>query len=339
MYNTQILEINEDLERTGKVIIGLGCSFVQGQGAFNDELYDKYKWVYKGLGSPLEIDVTPEQQKEIFAKYPDVKAAPGSPLPFDFKFMEYRNTFVNVLCKKYFNGDYTPINLGIRGCGNRATIKELYFRPEIRWDLVKEVIVVYCPSGLERFDFVNDAWDEHFHWKAMWPHFENMEDSPRKKLWEGYGKTLWSTKFEVIEQVANVQELLTWCKLKNAKLIITPGFDRRYDKTTFKECLKTNIDRDMNGEITKPKSHFFKFNTDEYLADLWPWENMFEPGGYKTFVDLTMAQEPNLEDKMDHFFQFLGKGSPNGWVTPCSHPSAKAHDLFAEYLYKHIKGQ
>ena len=33
---------------------------------------------------------------------------------------------------KYFAGkSHTPINLGIRGCGNRASIKELYMYPEL----------------------------------------------------------------------------------------------------------------------------------------------------------------------------------------------------------------
>jgi len=340
MYNKQIKEINEDLEKTGKAIIALGCSFVQGQGSVDDDMYKNYKWNFPGMGTPLEIELATGQKEEILANYPTVESNKGNPNALDFKFMEYKNAFVNVLCKKYFRGSYTPINLGIRGCGNRATIKELYFRPDIRWDLIKEVVVIYCPSGLERFDFVNDEWDEHFHWKAMWPHYENMEDSARKNLWEGYGKTLWSSKFEVIEQISHVQELMTWCKLNNAKLIVTPGFDRRYTKDNFKQCLRTSIKRDMNGNVEKNSNMFFKRTEtkDDYLLDLFPWDSMFEPNGYKTFVDLVMAQEPNLEDNMDHFFQFLGKGSPNGWITPCSHPSAKGHDLFAQYLHKHITG-
>jgi hypothetical protein len=46
--------------------------------------------------------------------------------------------------------------------------------------------------------------------------------------------------------------------------------------------------------------------------------------------------EETLEDKQDHYMQFLGKGSPEGWITSCSHPSQKAHELFAKHLYKHI---
>ena len=43
MYQNQIKKINEQLKTTDKAIIALGCSFVQGQGAVNDELYTEYK--------------------------------------------------------------------------------------------------------------------------------------------------------------------------------------------------------------------------------------------------------------------------------------------------------
>ena len=73
-----------------------------------------------------------------------------------------------------------------------------------------------------------------------------------------------------------------------------------------------------------------------HLIDLFPWDKMFKPNGYETFADLAISMEDTLEDTTDHYFQFLGKGSPEGWITSCSHPSQKAHDLFAKHLYKHI---
>jgi len=336
MFDRHVKEINKDLEKTGKAIIALGCSFVMGQGAVNDELYVDYKWTSKGLGYPLQIQIEDNEKKKFLQKYPIVEPGPDDGL--DFKFMEYENAFVNVLCKKYLQGEYTPINLGARGCGNRATIKELYFYPELRWDLIKETIVIYCPSGMERFDFINDQWPEHFHWKSMWPAVSEEDwSNPRNLLWQGYAKTLHSGKFEVLEQIAHVQELLLWCKLNNAKLIITPGFDRKYTREHFETELKTNITRDMIGNLEKQSNNFFNFTNDKKLADLFPWENMFKPDGHNTFADLSMSKEETLVDRLDYFFQFQNIGSPNYWITPCSHPGAKAHDLFASLLYKHIK--
>ena len=333
MYKKQVEKINKDLKRTGKAIVALGCSFVQGQGAVNDDLYTDYKWNYVGLGYPLEINVNKSEIAKILKDYPNLTFSAGK---FDFTYMEYENAFVNVLCKKYLQEDYTAINLGIRGCGNRATIKELYFHPEINWEDAKEIIVIYSPSELERFDFCNDMWDEHFHWKAMWPHYKNVDDVNRKKLWEGYAKVIWSEKFEVIEQIAHVQELLTWCKLKKAKLIITPGFDNRYTRTYFEKSLKIITERDTDGNLVKNNTPLINFKSDMHLAELFPWENMFAPDGYDTFVDLAMSQELLGNTNFD-FFQFLGTGSPNKWITPCSHPSAKAHDLFASKLCNYIK--
>jgi hypothetical protein len=331
VYKSQIPKINEALEKNKKAIIALGCSFVQGQGAFNDELYQEYKLKSTDFGTPLEFDLTLEEQTEILKRYDNVRRGPGK---LDFTFMEYDNAFVNVLCNKYFNGEYTPINLAIRGCGNRATIKELYFYPEIRWDLIEETIVIYCPSGLERFDFINDSTQEHFRWKCMWPHYKNIENSNRKLLWQGYAETLSSDKFEVLEQISHVQELIQWCKLHKAKLIITPGFDRRYTKDHFENALRTNIKRDINGNILEKEK--YKTKEDVRLTlNMFPWDNMFKPNGFETFADLVISQEHDVNPE-DYFFQFLNKGSPNMWVTPCSHPSAKGHDFFAKVLYEHL---
>jgi len=331
MYKRHIDEVNADLQRTGKAIIALGCSFVEGQGAFDDDLYEQYKFKSQKLGMPLEIQCTKEEQEELLKKYPSLHMKYGM---LDFTDMEHNNSFVNVLCKKYFQGEYTPINFGIRGCGNRATIKELYMNPAIRWDLIKEIIVIYCPSGIERFDFINDVWNEHFHWKCMWPSWEGQDDPERQNLWRGYGKLIWSEKFGVFENLTHVQELLTWCQLKNAKLIVTPGFDRRYTKSHFEHSLKQNISRDISGNRTDPGITLFSQSVDQWI-NLWPWDKMFEPDGYETIIDLCIGQEPTLTNK-DYFFQFIGTGSPNMWVTPCAHPSAKAHDLFASLLHEYI---
>ena len=337
MFKQQVTEINNKLLRTNKAIISLGCSFVQGQGAVNDELYTEYTWKYKGLGSPLEIDVTADQRTSILQRYLNVKLHVYDQNKLDFTFMEYDNSFVSVLCNKYFNGEYVPINLGQRGCGNRATIKELYFYPEIHWDKIDEIIVIYCPSGLERFDFIHDSFTNHYHWKCMWPHYENVHGAHQKKLWEGYNKTVWSETGEVLEQIAHVQELLTWCKSKNAKLIITPGFDTRYDKGIFEEAMRMQIVRNENGEIVEKRRSITMGQERSQIVNLFPWDKMFKPQGYSTFIELAVSNEKGSKPTSCFFSQYIGKGSPTGWVTPCAHPSAKAHNQFAYCLHKHIQ--
>jgi hypothetical protein len=343
MYKKQLEKINEDIDRTQKAIIGLGCSFVQGQGAFNKEIVKEYGTHFTELGNPLQLNKISKQEKKLLLKtYPSLAIKNNE---IDFTFMEYDNAFPNVLAEKYFNKEYASINLGQRGCGNRATINELYLHPEINWDKLKEIIVIYCPSGLERFDFINDQFNDHNHWICMWPH--SKEGKPRSDLWSGYKEAVYSEKFEVLEQITYAQQLLAWCKLHNAKLIITPAFDIRYSKEHFRNALLTNINRDINGNLLKiEKDSLIKsiiketFNVDEQvtnLLNLFPWENMFYPDNMPTFVDMTLKQEFNHTNSLKyHFWSFIGKGTPDNWLTPCAHPSAKAHDYFAKLLYEHL---
>lgn len=342
MYRRQIKEINDTIDRTSKAIISLGCSFVQGQGAFTEEIVQQFGTKFTELGDPLRLnDISKNKKIELIKKYPSLELGPNDEL--NFTFMEYENSFVNVLCKKYFNNEYAAINLGQRGCGNRATIKELYLYPEINWHKLKEIIVVYCPSGPERFDFINDQFKDHGHWICMWPNIDG-KTGPKEKLWTGYKESLHSEKFEVLEQIVHVQELLTWCKLHKAKLIITPAFDQRYSKEYFTKSFFTTIERDMDSNRVKQsvlsniKEMFADTQKSENIVNLFPWENMFYPENMPTFADLALKQEFPEQTKNHnyHFWSFLGKGTPNNWITPCAHPSAKAHDHFAYLLHKHI---
>jgi hypothetical protein len=335
MYQKQIAEINADLKRTRKAIISLGCSFVQGQGAVDDDMYTNYEWKFEKVGIPLQLDPPAKEKQAIVEKYAGLISL-TSENKLDFTFMEYKNAFVNVLCKKYFDGEYTPINLGLRGNGNRGTIKELYFHPNLNWKDIDECIVIYCPSGMERFDFVNDAWLDHHHWNCMWPHYKDQAGAKRT-LWEGYAKALWSEKFEVLENIGHVQELMTWCNAHDARLIITPGFDHRYTPEYIRKSVFDTVVRNTKNEVMPSWGR--RTDQDNYLesiVNLWPWDLMYCPGGYATFVDLITSKEHLPGYEKFNYFDYIGKGSPNGWITACSHPSAKGHDLFAKYLYHYI---
>lgn len=339
MYFKQVKEINESLRKTGKAIISIGCSFVEGQGAMDQDVYDNYEWTMEEVGVPMEPVISKKERKELLKKYPELFFDGNN---INWTFMEYKNAFVNVLCKKYFNGEYTPINFGLRGRGNRASIKTLYFWPQIDWHLAKEIIVVFAPSGPERFDFINDEFSEHGQFQCMWPWWQDKE-GPRKTLWKGYNEALYSEKFGVLEAISNAKELENWCKVNNAKLIITPAFDRSYTKETFSTVLRDVIRRDSDHTMRefKPRdkgpteSHFVpdEIDTFEKISEMWPWKNMFYPQGAKTFMELCLMQE-GITNK--GYWDYNGVGTPNGWVTVCCHPSAKGHDLFAKELHKHI---
>ena len=203
------------------------------------------------------------------------------------------------------------------------------------------------PSGPERFDFLSDELgndsNEISKFQCMWPWYEDQQDGPRKTLWKGYGTGVHSEKSSMLEQISNVIELENWCKLKNARLIITPGFDKTYTQIDFKNIIRWNIVRDENQKIIKHVEHTSNTRihpsnpeqTLDAIVDQWPWDKMFRPQDCPTFIDLCLKQE-GLSNV--GFWDFNGKGTLNHWITVCCHPSAKGHDLFARELHKFIIG-
>lgn len=346
MHQYMISKINEGIEKTKKVIISLGCSFVEGQGAIDQDLYEKLTWTMERTGIPMAPKLNSKELVDLKNRYPELVLQDNGNI--NWTNMEYRNSFVHVLCDKYFNGEYTPINFGLRGKGNRASIKSLYFWPQINWHEVEEFIVLYVPSGQERFDFLSDEFRESAQFQCMWPHWKDQSGEPRRTLWKGYSEAIYSWKSAALEQISNMMELQEWCKNRNAKLIVTPAFDRTYNKNSMSTILQDYIARDCDQNIVALERredgptamHFEKTHPARHLEHLqmiveqWPWDKMFYPQGCETFMDLCLKQE-GITNK--GFWDYNGVGTPQHWVTVCCHPSAKAHDLFAKELFEHIK--
>lgn len=330
-----INSINQSLAKTKKAIVAIGDSFVEGQGALNDELYDMYPWHHEGPGYPLQVLVDNETKKKIVAEYPDLELNQDGNIIV--RKMTIKNNFLSVLTEKYFMGAYTPINFGKSGGANRGRIKQLYLHPQIKWDLIEEMIVIFMPTSIERFEFVDDTITLPGTWfKTIWPSIPvGQESTEMGKLWGSYRDAVYSEKAGMIETYCAVKELETWCQAKNAKLLITPAFDKRYSKASMKRILGRKVTRQqdwgMIDELDSPID-----GNSFVLADKWPWDNMFDPGGYFTMAHMCMAHEPDLEDPEEFYFQFQNKRSPLGWMTPCSHPGQKGHDLFARLIFEYL---
>jgi len=334
MNPQQIEIINNDIKRTRRAIIALGCSFTHGHGSLNEKIYKSYPHQFNKNTGSIDWDLSLDQKKELVNEFRDIKISHGGQL--DFTEHENNNSFAKILATKYFKKGYATINLGRNGGGNRAAIKELYFYPNILWDLLREIIVIFCPTGPERLDFMDDQYHQlnyHGRWKTIWPQSFTGEQ-PITDLCNGYNNALFSHKFTTLEQIANIQELLLWCKHKRANLIITPAFNTNYSVKEFTKALSTNIIRDSAGKIIKEERKNYDDVTD--MVNMWPWEKMFYPEGHSTFVDLLMSREFGDRKNEKYFYEFIGTGTPNKWITPCCHPSIKGHDLFAQLLYKHI---
>lgn len=337
MFYWQVKEALADLRRTKKAIITLGCSFVEGQGAVDQDLYESMEWNMDRLGKPMTPQIDKKGRARLLLKYKNMLSV-NPDKTIDWSRMHFNNAFGNILARLYYKSEYTCINFGMAGRGNRATIKCLSLYTQFDWESLDEIIVIYMPSGPERFDFISDNFDGHGMFQTMWPHPDDCQSGPRKTLWKGYAEALYSDKFVILEQLSNVIELQTWCKLHNAKLVITPAFEgHMYTVDNFKSALHKQIWRTMECEIKdigELQDRDQIAHTDGLIRK-WPWDKMFYPDGQKSFAQMCLAKEginPNTG-----MWEFQNKGTPNNWFTKCCHPSAKAHQYFAARLFEHLE--
>lgn len=298
-YKYEMIERKKDKP---KIIIGLGDSFTQGQGACSVELWEKHNW---DLGNISELD-----------NHDVIKSS-------------YENSWVNKICENHLT-DYTPINLGMTGRGNRGAVKELYLHPELRMEKSKEIIVVFMLTGMERFDFIHKEFFEHVHYTTMWPN-NNHE------LWKLYMKEIWSDKFGVLETLLSIAEVKMWCSANNAKLFLISAFTPYYNRDYFFNTLKGSGDEEKN----------YLYNNEGYINLLLntniDWDNFIRPNGFNCVTDYLCNLE-NREDLISptspgNYYNYayeLDKLSPNEYITKCAHPSYKGHEKIAESIYNSI---
>jgi hypothetical protein len=289
-------KITED----SKVLIGIGDSFCAGRGACSIELWEKYNWDMDRMYS----EGGPEVGKS-----------------------NYENSWVNQLCKNHMP-DWTPVNLGMSGKGNRFAIKELMVNPLLNLEKAKEKIVVFAVSGFERFDLVYDIVGEE-HFVTQWPVYDGWSTNNRvgySELSIDNGESIYNDKFVTFEFIVNIIELVNWCKLNNAKLLLISAFTPELNYNHFKKLLSENIQSNINEKKL------------DALLSLIPWRRIIRPNGFSCITDMLMDLE-GWGDKMNGYgfrnmkIKTIG---PNGYMTKCHHPSEKGHKLLAEIIYESI---
>lgn len=283
-----------------KLLIGLGDSFTEGQGALSDTTWGKYNHDTEVRTQELHMDELEE---------------------------ELSNSWVHQICKNHMP-EYTPVNFGFRGKGNKNSFKNLTtFNKDLKIESAQEIIVVAHLTDMMRYDYLNHHHlnkYEHNYYTTMWPHEPAEKDEEwKKKLWGGYRDGLWSDSFGCVEFLINMQDLKNWCKLNNAKLLLTSAFSQEYTRDFFIHNLM--------------HSHY----TD--LVDIIDWENEFYyPDGYNCFTDLLCEREGRKDwigTQEWYWYSQKNGGTDNGWFTPCAHPSIKGHALIAEKIFHHINSK
>jgi hypothetical protein len=306
MFDWYKYDLVRKLTPQSKLIIGIGDSFTQGQGACSEDVWEKYNWDMKNVPESDEREVD-----TIF----------------------YENSWVNQLCKNHLT-DYTPINLGMVGRGNRAAVKELSLHPELRMETIKEKIVIFMLTGMERFDFVHKELNQHVHFKTMWP--SDSYDGEERGLWKEYLNHIYSDRSATIELILNISEAQTWCKANNAKLIVTSAFSTDYNTDEFYKKIRGDKDDKKN----------YLYGNIHYLAALMSivnWENYLKPGGYSCVADMLCHLEGRddligVESSAKYYDYAYStkKMSKGGYITPCAHPSIKGHEEIAKTIHDFI---
>lgn len=234
-----------------KVIVGLGCSWTQGEGGYPKEIWEKYRG---------RVNLPIHESRHL--------------IPY-----EHEHSWVNVLCKQYFQ-DHVPINLGQRGIGNRGSAKSLYLA-NIDWDAVETGIVVYMLSGFERFDFFRDSWRNekfcghsdlkdagYYNFQTLWPHMGNQP------AWDLYAEHIYSESGTAGEQFANIMEVQTFCKAHGLKFVLANAFDGRGKEFLEEHCgpLVNKIDWSSYIHTSKDYESFVELlvKKDNFLSpDQW----------------------------------------------------------------------
>lgn len=281
-----------------KHIIGLGCSWTQGEGGYPEHIWQEYN------GRP---------QMSLRGKD-----------DYHIRHYEHENSWVNVLCRDHFT-DYKPMNLGVKGIGNRAAVEQLYFCDRIDWDNSENIIVLLL-SGFERLDLPgtyteSDGNDDgysngeyrHYKWNTAWPH-----DS-HHLFWKAYAKDLYSEKFVATQQMLTLLHLQNFASTHNCKLIIANAFNQRNEGIL--EYLKEHTG-----------SLFEQFDWSAYLHNTTD---------YVAFVQKLIELDNIIPaNEWQSFHQaYFSRDWPAEYLTNCegAHPTTKGYKVIADELATFIK--
>lgn len=295
-----------------KYIVGLGCSWTQGEGGYPEHIWKEYNGRVQLRG----VD------DHHLRKY------------------EHENSWVNVLCRDHFT-DHTPINLGVRGIGNRAAIHQLHFCDKIDWNNSTGVIVLML-SGFERYDFVQNnpvAFDfkqddyysngdfRHYKWRTAWPVADT--DSPDKPIWQAYANMLWSEEFVAVSQMLALLDLQAFAKAHNFKLVVANGWNYPHDLNTGKPYLPTEW-LAMN-----TKSLFNKFDWNCYIHNTTDYMCFMQK-----LVWLDGLIQPHTE--WNCWYNFYRKRDwPSTYLTNCdgAHPTLQGYKVIGDEIATFLRSQ
>ena len=323
--------INQDLKRTRKAIVVLGCSFADGQGSISEEIIQTLTPKYNPLDNVFDynskqIDI--EKLCELAIKYhlPINYGNNDKTYNVGIYRSELNNSWGSKL-SKMFNDEYTIVNFADRGAGNNCAIKKMHRYP-IDWDLCDEVIVLWSVCDYTRWGFLhgnnlnfNEITGDY---RTMW-WTDNKDATDLNGL---FSKEFLGPMFYITEYLENCSNVKTWCKQFNKQnIVVMPAF------STLPENAPTMEWHYFLSQVALKSSKNIAKGMKAKLLTEYVWD----VNGKETLVDLLLEKEDLLEGSWHHIVNDIkGKGTKNGWISPCTHPTNKAQTLISELLYDHL---
>lgn len=283
-----------------KYIIGLGCSWTQGEGGYPQHIWEQYN------GRP-QISLRGHDDYHI-------------------RHYEHENSWVNQLARDHFP-DHTPINLGVKGIGNTAAVNQLHFCDKVDWDN-SEGIIVLMLSGFERLDtfqqnpYYNNNQDDgysngeyvHYKWRTAWP-FDS--DS---LYWKAYAKELYSEQFVASHAMMALLNAQTFARSVGYKLIVANAFNQVEEGDLYKYL------NEQTGSLVD------KFDWSQYLHNTTDYKAFMQK-----LIWLDGIMDPDEWGAYHNFY--FKRDYPSKYLTNCegAHPTIDGYKVIADELSNHIK--
>lgn len=283
-----------------KYIVGLGCSWAQGEGGYPEHIWKEYN-------GRVNLRGVPDEHLRVY---------------------EHENSWVNVLCRDYFP-EYAPMNLGVRGIGNDAAVQQLHFCDRIDWNNSTGYIVLLM-SGLERLTFFqtnpkrrenhDDGYSNgtyaHYKWRPAFP--VDSEGGEEQPLWSVYAKMLYSEQFIASNTLMALLNLQNFAKAHGYKVIVANAFYKPSDNLTIKQFL-----------IKHTGTMAMKFNWNTFLHEKTKYIAMVQ-----RLVELDGKLKP---EDWGGYYDYSKFSWPEKYLTNCVHPTIEGYKFIAGELANFIK--
>lgn len=324
--------INQDLAKTHKALIIMGCSFADGQGALPQEFMSELTPIYNTEDNTYDYSTDQHTDTEI------AELAIKFKLPVFWERYhkkkltaytygtELHNCWGSQLGRK-FNDEYTVINLADRGAGNNSSIQKLY-RYTIDWNLCDEVMVVWSVCDYTRWSMLHSKNLDRQNLTGDNRTFWWIPEAPRSgpTLNSLMSDEMYSAMFFLDQYLDNCTQLQMFCnQFKSSNIVMVPAFSPLPENDPGMEW------HYYLSQIAQKSGKDLARKVKAKLLTQCAWD----VAGHGNVAQMCMDK---LELNYSDWFHYVSthKGKPNAWISACSHPSHLAQTWLSDQLYQHI---